>query len=182
MKMVWKPEHAEARKARAKADPEYRKRRNAQAVSNPDARKEYMREYYKANPDKFKRITPEQRAERNAKRRERYAVDAEWRAAHKASVKDWQASNPDKRKSQRLKAHGIELSDYQDMLAMQKGRCAICGYSDMSKPNFFPVVDHCHKTGIIRGLLCMNCNQGLGKFKDDVNALMGAAAYIAKHG
>lgn len=180
--MVWKPEYAAARKAREKSDPEYKAKRNAQSVSDPQRRKEYMREYYKANPEKFARITPEQRAKRNADRRARYAMDAEWRNAHKASVKVWQESNPDKRKAQRLKVHGLDLSDFQDMLIAQNGRCAICGYSDMSNPNVFPLVDHCHKTGKVRGLLCMGCNQGLGKFRDDAGALMAAAVYVKTHG
>ena len=179
--MTWKPEYAKARRERAKSDPEYAAKRRAQSVSDPVERKKYMREYYKANPDKFKR-TPEQNEARNAARRAKYAADAELRRKARAQVKAWQKANPGKRKNQRLKVHGIDLSDFMDMLAMQKGACAICGHSDTSNPNFFPLVDHCHKTGIIRGLLCMNCNQGLGKFADDPTRLMLAAAYISKHG
>lgn len=165
----------------ALVDPEFKAKRNAQSAKDKDARKTYMREYYAANPEKFKR-TPEQLAARNEARREKYAQSAEFRERHKASVLAWQQANPDKRKSQRLKVFGIALSDFNDMMAMQQGRCAICGFSDLSDKNLFPLVDHCHKTGKVRGLLCMNCNQGLGKFKDSVEALMTAAAYLAKHG
>lgn len=180
--MTWKPEHAEARRKRERSDPEYAAKRKAQSVSDPEARKAYMREYYKSNPEKFKR-TPEQREARNAARRAKYAADAEMRMNARAQAKAWQKANPEKRKNQRLmSAHGIELSDFQDMLAHQNGACAICGHSDQSKPHFFPVVDHCHDRGRIRGLLCMNCNQGLGKFQDSPDILMRAAAYIASHG
>lgn len=125
--MAWKPKHAAARKAKAETDPEYRAKRNAQSTSDREARKAYMKKYYAQNPDKFKR-TPEQNAARNAARRAKYAESAELRAKSRAKVKAWQDANPEKRKSQRLKAHGIELSDFQDMLAMQNGACAICGH------------------------------------------------------
>ena len=54
--------------------------------------------------------------------------------------------------------------------------CALCGERfTTANPS---VVDHCHKTGNVRGLLCMNCNQGLGKFKDNVDFLASAAMYL----
>ncbi len=181
--MAWKKEHAEARKAKAAADPQYRAKRNAQAApKDKAARAEYMAAYYKANPDKFKKRTPEKHAEYNQKRREQYAQSAELREAARAATKAWQESNPTKRKAQRLKKYGIAPSDFMDLLTIQNGRCAICGYSETDKPNFFPVVDHCHKTGKVRGLLCMACNQALGKFKDETDRLFAAIAYLTKHG
>ena len=181
--MPWKPEYAERRKLKAQQDPEYRAKRNAQSTKDKDARKEYMKAYYAANPDKFKKRTPEKQAEHNAKRRAKYAMDASHREQKKAEAKAWTKNNPEKKKNQRLQAQfGIELSDYQDMLAIQNGACAICGHSDMSNPNYFPLVDHCHKTGRIRGLLCMNCNQALGKFKDDTHRLFSAIAYLTRNG
>lgn len=180
--MAWNKKHAEARRLKGQTNPEYRAKRNAQSAPNKEARAEYMREYYAANPEKFKRITPEQRERRNAARRKKYAESVGVRELAKAAVKAWQEGNPHKRKAQRLKQYGIALSDFEDMMAMQKGRCAICGFEDTESPKLFPMVDHCHKTGRVRGLLCMSCNQGLGKFKDDVNLLMTAAAYLAKHG
>lgn len=180
--MAWKKEYAENRKRKSEVDPEYRAKRNEQGTKDKEARKEYLREYYKNNKEKYGRRTPEQRAKYNESRRKKYAEDKDFRESHKASVKDWQMTNPDKRKHQRLmSAHGIALSDFQDMLAMQNGRCAICGYSDMSDPKFFPVVDHCHKTGVIRGILCSNCNQAIGKFKDNQNNLLSAIAYLSRH-
>ena len=60
--------------------------------------------------------------------------------------------------------------------------CAICGTDD---PNFGHVktfsVDHDHETGKVRGLLCLHCNLGLGKFKDNSTNLRKAADYLDKH-
>jgi len=185
--MGWKPEYEENRKQREAENPELREKRLASAKAsqerNREARKEYMREYYKNNRDKWPKRSPEKQAQYNATRRAKYAEDQAFREELKAKSLEWQRSNPHKKKNQRLVAtFGIELSDFRDMLEMQKGGCAICGYSDMSNPKFFPVVDHCHTTGKVRGLLCMNCNNALGKFKDDMNILWCAIAYLQRNG
>lgn len=180
--MPWKMEYAEARKKKAAEDPEYRAKRNAQSAKDKDARKAYMQEYYKRNPEKFQRRTPEKQAEYNAKRRAKYAENQEFRDALRASVKEWQQANPHKRKSQRLMKYGLTHAEFSDMMTAQGGACAICGHQDMSIRNFFPVVDHCHNTGKVRGLLCMNCNQGIGKFKDDPILLRRSAEYLLSRG
>lgn len=167
------------------ANPELRAKRLQSAKDsqerNREARKEYMKAYYAANPEKFKKVTPEQRARRNAARRERYAQDAEWRAAHKASVKDWQASNPEKRHAQRLRKYSITPEHHAAMMKDQGGVCAICGTAPEGVKNF-PMVDHCHTSGKVRGLLCSNCNQGLGKFKDNPALLRAAIEYLSTRG
>lgn len=61
------------------------------------------------------------------------------------------------------------------MLDDQGGICAICGTDEF--PNT-PVVDHDHVTNEIRGILCRNCNWGLGQFKDDPDLMLAAAEYI----
>lgn len=180
--MAWKKEYAETRKAKSASDPQYRAKRNEQSTKDKEARKIYMRDYYKANPEKFPRRTPEKQAEHNAKRRKKYAENQEYRDALRASVKEWQQANPHKRKSQRLKKYGITRSEFMDLMNAQGGKCAICGHRDTSIRNFFPVVDHCHESGKVRGLLCMNCNMGVGKFKDSPQLLIRAAEYISNHG
>lgn len=180
--MAWKKEYAQARKEKAAQDPEYRAKRNAQSAKDKDARKAYMQEYYKNNPEKFKKRTPGKQAEYNARRRAKYAENQEFRDALRASVKEWQQANPHKRKSQRLKKYGMTTAEFSDLMTAQGGECAICGHQDMSIRNFFPVVDHCHNSGKVRGLLCMNCNQGIGKFKDDPELLRRAAEYILSRG
>lgn len=69
---------------------------------------------------------------------------------------------------------GISDDDLKILLA--RGKCDICGCSGPSLS-----VDHCHSENKVRGLLCMNCNLGLGKFKDDLNLLQKAQAYLSQH-
>lgn len=57
------------------------------------------------------------------------------------------------------------------------GLCDICG-TDETRKSKAHAVDHDHSTGYIRGLLCVNCNMGLGYFKDSPGLLIQAANYI----
>lgn len=74
---------------------------------------------------------------------------------------------------------GISLNEYDKKLEEQNGVCAICG--GLCKSGKRLAVDHDHKTGQIRELLCGNCNGGLGKFQDNPELLEKAAEYIRKH-
>jgi len=81
-----------------------------------------------------------------------------------------------RRRSKRLlENYGISLEEYQRLFEYQRGGCAIC----RRPPKKLPLaVDHCHATGLTRGLLCRACNEGLGKFRDDVTLLVRAGAYL----
>lgn len=74
-----------------------------------------------------------------------------------------------------LRKYGITEQEFTEQAARQSNLCAIC-----EKPKKL-VVDHSHKTNIVRGLLCRECNTGLGAFYDDYNAIMRAADYIREH-
>jgi hypothetical protein len=77
--------------------------------------------------------------------------------------------------------HGITVEDYDRMLAEQGGGCAICGSKTSGrKGHLHFYVDHDHKTGAIRGLLCFRCNAALGLFKDSPLFLIRAAQYLLK--
>jgi hypothetical protein len=95
--------------------------------------------------------------------------------------KKWQAENPDKlpnldqtRISNRKRNFGISENDYAQMLVDQDNSCAIC----KKEIGWESAVDHCHTTGKIRGLLCRNCNLGLGGFKDNIETIRKAIEYV----
>lgn len=70
----------------------------------------------------------------------------------------------------------MTVKSYFSMLEDQDGVCKIC--KKLCVKNQRLSVDHCHKTGKIRGLLCHNCNSGLGYFKDSIKSLEEAAKYL----
>jgi hypothetical protein len=77
------------------------------------------------------------------------------------------------RKSHLKRKYGMTLDDFDALLASQGGGCAICGKPDPDN------VDHDHVTGRVRGILCWNCNIGVGQFEDSEDRLAAATSYIA---
>ena len=94
--------------------------------------------------------------------------------------KAMRSANPLGEKNRNLqKKYGITLADYDTMLRLQKRVCAICKRHSPN-PNFGLAVDHCHTTKKVRGLLCTNCNRGIGHFADDPARLREAALYLER--
>lgn len=77
------------------------------------------------------------------------------------------------------RTYGISLEEYNSLLSKQKGVCAICSTECISGRRL--AVDHCHTTGKVRGLLCANCNRGLGLFKDSKFLLEKAQKYLEEN-
>lgn len=88
----------------------------------------------------------------------------------------WQNGGKDRRLRQ---TYGITLKQYDMMFDDQNGVCWICGKPPIGQPLS---VDHCHKTGVVRGLLCHTCNRGLGYYKDNPDWLERAAQYLRLRG
>lgn len=78
--------------------------------------------------------------------------------------------------------YGVTLDWYEKEYKKQAGLCAICNEEgflmDPTRHKTKLVVDHCHATGKVRGLLCHNCNRALGLFKDKKESLLSAASYL----
>lgn len=116
----------------------------------------------------------------------------------KEAQKRWRERNPEKARQQsrdyyeknratinaksRLSRYGITLDDYKSMHDAQEGLCAICGNPETQKHASGTTktlsVDHDHETNEVRGLLCNNCNRGLGFLGDDPENLERAARYL----
>ena len=79
----------------------------------------------------------------------------------------------------RERTYGIAWEEFESMWKSQKQRCAICSgkFNDQSEAS----VDHDHKTNKVRGLLCNNCNNGLGRFMDNIKYLEAAISYLKTH-
>ena len=79
--------------------------------------------------------------------------------------------------------YGLSLEDYYGLYKSQSGKCAICNNPESAVHNLTKkiitlAVDHCHKTKKVRGLLCQDCNRGLGKFNDDISRMEKAIEYL----
>lgn len=93
-------------------------------------------------------------------------------------------NNKDRSRATRYKIPRHELAE---MRMRQNGKCACCGGTEMpinprTGKKYDLAIDHDHETGIVRELLCPNCNNGLGCFKDSVEKLQLAISYLQRHG
>lgn len=133
------------------------------------------------------RHSPEARAKMSAAGRGRPKSDAHRAAisvATKNSPKRFRLDPEERgrrerlrRRAKTLKQYGITSFDYERLLEAQRGVCAICG----DPPNGSFAVDHNHASGVVRGLLCRQCNLVVGNAREAVWILQSAAAYIKHH-
>lgn len=117
---------------------------------------EYQREYRKNNPEKMK-----------AYYRKSYST----------------AKNTAKYRRQTARLLGISSEWYAEKFKHQCGLCAVCGKPEtavhgQTGKTLSLAIDHCHKTGKVRGLLCRKCNIGIGGFGDDPILLRAAVTYL----
>ena len=129
-----------------------------------------------------------------AAKRQRYLADPQ---AAIARVKRWQQANPDRvnvyhrarraepatKKAERSgylkRKYGITVEQYDELLASQGGRCAICRREP--RPDISLHLDHDHESGQLRGILCFRCNNALGDFDDDPTLLQAALGYLRSY-
>lgn len=78
------------------------------------------------------------------------------------------------------KRYGLTPGQASEMLLAQGHKCASCGATSPGNKNGW-VVDHCHSTGKVRGILCHGCNVGLGAFDDSTERMEAAIRYIKSH-
>lgn len=111
------------------------------------------------------------------------------RTCSKAIVNRWRRTHPDeftfqRRRRELRQKYGLTPQQYEDMLHKQGGLCACCGKPPghaQTKPSVrYLAVDHCHRTGRVRGLLCVPCNLIIGNACEDDAVLRAAISYLAK--
>ena len=78
----------------------------------------------------------------------------------------------------RFAKYGLTEQKYAEMAAAQDHKCRICERPTAKERYGKLAIDHCHDTGEVRGLLCMNCNTALGMFRDSPRVLLRAAQYL----
>ena len=93
---------------------------------------------------------------------------------------EWDRTHPDAVRNRRYRyLFGITLDVYNSVLAAQDGVCAICKAINLNGRRLS--VDHDHRTGAVRGLLCHNCNSAVGHLKDNPLLIEAAAQYLREH-
>lgn len=78
-----------------------------------------------------------------------------------------------------IKNYGITLEDYDNLLKSQGGKCACCRKNQEEHEKTFHI-DHCHKTGKVRGIVCFHCNSALGMIKDSIETTENIISYLKK--
>ena len=91
-------------------------------------------------------------------------------------AKEWYRADPRRAKNQHLRKYGITIDQYEYWSQVYGFVCHLCGNKCPSKRSL--AVDHSHESGLVRGLLCINCNKGLGNFKDNIDLLKKAIEYL----
>jgi len=139
----------------------------------------------KANKIYFDRLPPELKLNKSKKLNEKSKI---YRKENRLRLREEKRldriSHPEKYARHDLKRYyGLDIDKYNELFDEQKGLCAICGKPESTVKNNKVIklaVDHCHETMKIRGLLCHNCNHGLGSFKDSSGNLENAIEYLEK--
>jgi hypothetical protein len=145
--------------------------------------KKYSKQYYKTHKEEIKKRSKEyynsHKEEKKDYQRKYHHNNIEDRKIYK---KKYDANNKEKshkrfRNFDLKRKFGITVEQYKLMFDKQEGKCNICERHQNEFKRAL-AVDHDHKTGRIRGLLCYKCNQGLGHFNDDINLLLKAIEHL----
>ena len=121
-------------------------------------------------------ISPEEKNRRTRERRkQRYADEPEFREKALAENRAYRLKNADAISTRRrARKYGLSPKEYAAMVTRQRGVCVIC----LKLPERGLVIDHDHKTGKLRDLLCDQCNVGLGNYKHDSAVLRRGGDYL----
>ena len=147
----------------------------------------YTKKYRAENRERLKARDKEYRAENREKEKARRAkYRSENHDKERGYQTKYRVANREKmRVAYRKRTHGLSDFDYNRMSDEAGFSCEICkgGLDDPTTRKRATLhIDHCHRTNKVRGLLCHECNTGLGKFKDSLGLLRAAAQYLLDRG
>ena len=147
-----------------------------------ECRKNKTNSWRAKNAERAREISRKSRLKHADKARARAKLwHAKNRDRHLAYMANRRATQPRKVWEAKIKSSfGITARDYSILLLQQNFCCAICGKDQTEFKKRF-AVDHCHDTGIVRGLLCANCNKGIGNLQESIAVLQSAINYIKSH-
>lgn len=139
-------------------------------LKDANKRRAWNREYYQRNREK-----------RDAYRKKWRLRNLEYQRKAEKKRKEKYFSNPIFKERERLrknaKRRGVTVEQY---IALEKESCGVCGKRYKGVRSM--VVDHCHRSGVVRGTLCRKCNAGIGMFNDDPDLLYKAAEWVMQQG
>lgn len=95
--------------------------------------------------------------------------------ARRLAYRRTDAAQNKRRATVRLRKYSLTNDRYLELLALQDNACGIC---EDPNPHKGLQVDHCHETGLVRGLLCTRCNTSLGRLGDNVGGVLKVLAYL----
>lgn len=141
---------------------------------------EAQKRWRERNPEWFRKWRKEWRRKHPEKVRAEYhaRMSKDGGAKEKARCAKYRADNPERLRAIKLRKFGLTLADYDAMFEVQGGLCAICLQRNIENRRL--AVDHDHRSGKVRGLLCGSCNKALGLFRDSPQILTAALAYLLK--
>jgi len=143
-----------------------RPRKKVEVSQRSKRRKAYNKSWHEAHRDE---VLARQKAYGLAHRAEKAAYNKDWHTGHR-----------DENRARRLKRnYGLTIKAFNDLLASQGEKCAVCGKKNWGR--WGPVIDHDHETGDVRGILCRQCNMAAGLLGDDSERARLLSAYLRGH-
>lgn len=157
------------------------RRREQQRASYAKGREKYLERARQCRQENREVLAEKQRAYHAGNREYIAERSAKWREANRETLavkkRKYAAENRDHAADyKRERNYGVTRLQYDEMVALGGDGCWVCGKTNLSGRQL--AVDHDHETGTVRGLLCSNCNSGLGKIGDSLAAVLRMAQYL----
>lgn len=136
----------------------------------------------------LEKIREQERASHHRNKENKKQANKIWRSKNAAAIRkrtrEWNLDNRENSRYRKVeKLYGLSKGEYKALMDERNGLCGICGQPEIQIDKRTGelrrlAVDHDHKTDKVRGLLCARCNMAIGLFRDDVEVMRLAIAYL----